>query len=610
MFCLVSRTRSIRTSQLSQTGRASLARDIAAILLIANSALVGTSSAQTEFPTSRRDNARTNADTSETLLTPANVNKNSFGRLFSTPVDYVVMAQPLFMPDVNIPGKGTHNVVYVVTQADSVYAIDADKGTQLWYASMLNGGSTASGTYLPCGTAPGFTQEGIVGTPVIDPNTDTMYLVAKTLLNTTVRHHLHAIDIATGLERSGSPVLIQAKSVSNKGKVTTFNSLHQKNRPGLLLVNGNIYMAFGSNYCNDHDSGWLLSYDASTLQQNAVFNTSPDYGLVSIWQAGNGPAADAEGNIYVETAESGSNGFDVPNGGQTYCNSVLKLAPDLTVADYFTPWSVAYLNSHDLDLSSTGSLLLPDLTDSPYVHEMVASGKQGMVYVLNRDNMGMYASNDSQIIQECALIPGDNNDVMFGSPAYWNNTVYFSPSASPVLAFPLAGGTLGTPTKTAQTYPGSHSPLISSNGNNNGILWNIPGQLYAFDATSLNLLYSTTQAPNGRDEVPPIGHFTTPMVANGKVYVATNSSLEVFGLFRVVAVRSGGNQSAMVGKALPAPLRCRRQTLTTGSPKPARQSISAMAGRVARSLPHRQSPTQAETFPPSTPFRSRQARIR
>src|ERR1700688_1973521 len=262
--------------------------------------------AQQSFVTSRGDNARDGANTNETLLTPGNVNKNGFGRLFSVPVDYVVIAQPLYMPNVSIPGQGTHNVVYVVTQADSVYAIDADTGAQLWYASMLNGGTTASGGYLPCGTGGGFYQEGIPGTPVIDPTTMTMYLVAKTVLNATVRHHLHALDITTGNEQPGSPVLITAQTTSIKGHGMVFNSLYHKNRPGLLMANGLLYMGFGSNYCNDRDSGWVFFYDSASLSKRALFNTSPDYGLTSIWQTGNGLAADEEGNIYVETAETGA----------------------------------------------------------------------------------------------------------------------------------------------------------------------------------------------------------------------------------------------------------------------------------------------------------------
>ena len=320
------------------------ARNLYLTLLVVCVALLSSSSfAQQSFLTSRGDNARDGANTNETLLTPANVNTNSFGKLFTAPVDYFVMAQPLYVPNVNIPGQGTHNVVYVATEMDSVYAIDADTGAQLWHASMLNGGTTASGQYLPCGNGPGFTQEGITGTPVIDPTptptapAGTIYLVAKTLLNTTVRHHLHALDITTGNEQPGSPVLITATSTSNKGHVTVFNSLHQKNRPGLLLLNGVLYLGFGSNFCNDGNSGWVLSYDPTSLAQLAVFNTSPDQGLTSIWQAGNGLAADEAGNIFVETAEAGNNGYDIQNGGQTYCNSVVKLTPDLTVADYFTP---------------------------------------------------------------------------------------------------------------------------------------------------------------------------------------------------------------------------------------------------------------------------------
>ena len=538
-------------------------RNLCLTLLIVAIALLSSSVAQLPFPTSRGDNARDGANTHETLLTPANVNQSGFGRLFSVPVDYVVMAQPLYMPNVNIPGQGTHNVIYIVTQADSVYAIDADNGAQLWYASMLDGGITASGNNLPCGTGAGFLQEGIVSTPVIDPNTNTIFLVAKTVRNNAVRHDLHALDLTTGNERAGSPVQIQAQSTSNKGHVTVFTSKWQKNRPGLLLLNGILYLGFGANYCNGPNSGWVLSYDEATLAPVGVFNTSPDYGLTSIWQAGNGLAADEAGNIFFETAETGPHGYDVPTGGQTYCNSVVKLSPTLIgeqnqyeVADYFTPWTVAFLNENDLDLSSTGALILPD-QDGPYPHELVASGKQGFVYVLNRDNLGMYSANDSQVIQEFPLIPGETNnqvkDVQFGSPAYWNNTVYFSPDASPVLAFPVSGGLLGTPLKTAE-YPGSHSPSISANGNTNGILWDIGGpQLLAFNATTLQVLYSTSQNPT-RDKLPPVGHFSVQTVANGRLYVGTQKSLEVYGLFNVAALTRGSAQTAVVGTALPAPI--------------------------------------------------------
>ncbi|MGB8013337.1 MAG: hypothetical protein WCF68_17130 [Terriglobales bacterium] len=553
-----------------------LARNFLLILFVVAIALLSSSYsfAQLSFLTSRGDNARDAANTNETLLTPANVNKNTFGRLFSAPVDYIVMAQPLYVPNVNIPGQGIHNVVYVVTQADSVYAIDADTGTQLWYASMLDGGTTASVSTktLPCGAAQGFTQEGIISTPVIDPNTTpnpTMYLVAKTVVNGVVQHHIHALDITTGNDLR-TPVLITATSVSKKGHITNFNSLHQKNRPGLLLLNGVLYLGFGSNGCNDSNSGWVLSYDEATLSQLNVFNTSPDNGLTSIWQSGNGLAADEAGNIYVETAEAGQYQYDVPTGGQTYCNSVVKLTPELTVGDYFTPWSVAYLNADDLDLSSTGALVLPD-QDGPYPHELIASGKGGFVYVLNRDNMGMYSvGSDSQIIQEFELspqqpFPAAQKDVLYGSPAYWNNTVYFAPGASPVLAYPLSGGLLGTPVKSAATYTNAYSPSISANGNRNGILWVTTTQLLAFDAVSLQLLYTTGQ-DSARDKLPPLGHFATQTVLNGKAYMGTQNSLEAYGLFHVATITGGNAQTATVGTTLAAPLQVRAMNPYTGQP--------------------------------------------
>ena len=523
------------------------------------------------MPTSRGDNNRSGANTNETLLTPANVNSAGFGRLFSVPVDYVVMAQPLYMPQVNIQGQGVHNVVYIVTQADSVYAIDADNGAQLWHSSMLNvGGSTASGKYLPCGTTVGFSQEGIPGTPVIDPNTNTMYLVAKTLLNTTVRHHLHAIDITTGLEQPGSPVLIQAQSISNKGHVMVFNSLYQKNRPGLLLMNGVVYLGFGSNLCNGNNSGWVLSYDATSLSQLGVYNTSPDYGITSIWQTGNGLAADEAGDLFVSTAESGSHGYDVPNGGQTYCNSIVKLSSNLTQTDYFTPWNVAFLNSNDLDVSSAGVLVLPD-QPGPYPHEAIGGGKEGTMYVLNRDNLGMFSvGSDSQIIQEVNVAPYTGQDRVMDSPAYWNSTVYFAPNGSPLLAYPVSNGLLGTPVPTVGSYQGAHSPSISSNGNTNGILWTISGQahpqLFAFDAVSMQLLYGSNQAPNGRDTLPLLGHFATQTVANGRVYVASQNSLEVFGLLHVATVTAGNNQSAPVTTTLSAPIQFQIINPYTGQP--------------------------------------------
>ncbi len=525
--------------------------------------LLSSVAAQQSFLTSRGDTTRSGANTNETILTPSNVNSGSFGHLFSVPIDYQALAQPLYVPDVNIGGQ-IHNVIYVVTQADSAYAIDADNGgTPLWHASLLDGGVPATGaSYLPCGTLGGFDQEGIVGTPVIDPNTNTMYLVAKSVANATVRHFLHILDIATGLDVA-PPVQIAASSVSMKGTKMVFNSLHQKNRPGALLLGNILYLGFGSNGCNDHNSGWVLAYDVSnqqSIQQIGVFNTSPDVGLTSIWQTGNGLAADEFGNLYVSTAESAN--YDVPTGGQSYCNSILKLSPapwtpspsQPQLADYFTPSEVAFLNAHDQDVSSVGPVVLPDLP-GPYPHEVIGSSKQGLVWVLNRDDMGWYSPVSDNVIQEFSLkVSGE----LMCSPAYWNGTVYFMPDGEPLQAFQVTNGIWSPSAQTSKNYNGASSPAISSNGNSNGIVWQISGTLNAFDAVSLKLLYTSSA------KLPKIAHFATPTVINGKVYVATQTSLEAYGLLNALSITGGNNQTGPVGQALPQPLQI--VATSTGQP--------------------------------------------
>ena len=555
------------------------------ITLLVCVALVSVCSGQIAIPTGRVDNQRSGANVNETLLTPANVNSNQFGALFHYPIDYQALAQPLYVPNVNIPGQGTHNVVYVATMADSVYAFDADSNagsnaSPLWSVNFTNpalygDGVTLASIYtnpitLPCaGNGSGtvsFYQEGIAGTPVIDTVGGTLYVVAKTVENGTVRHRLHALDITTGLEKFGGPVLINATStyvspLTGKTYTTHFNSLHQLNRPGLLLLNGVVYMAFGSNSCNDEATGWVLSYDAATLRQIASFNTSPQHGLVSIWQTGNGIAADEFNNIFVETAESCGGCYDVNLGGATYSNSVLKLDPNtLTIADYFTPWSIFFLNKNDLDLSSTGVLILPD-QGSSIPHQLIAGGKEGIAYVINRDNMGMYSASDDNVVQEVALIyqnpiPAPQKSVLFSSPAYWNNTVYFTPEGAPIAGYQWGSGAvpLGTPVSTVQSYVGGHSPSISANGNTNGILWAISGNnIYAFNAITMQLLYNSKQVVS-RDALPPVAHYATQTVVNGKAYVATQTTLSVYGLLSSPILVSGGNQSALILTTLPTPI--------------------------------------------------------
>ena len=513
--------------------------------------------AQVPVPTSLGNNARTSAYPNETILAPSNIDKNNFGKLFSVPTDYVAQAQPLYVPNVDIPGKGIHNVVYVATMKDSVYAFDAESNTgnnatPLWqvnFTDPANGITTATGVNLPCGGGwEGFTEEGIVATPAIDVNTGTMYVVAKTDDNGTITHRLHALDLATGQEKFGGPVILSATSVSNAGKVTVFTSLHQKNRPGLLLMNGTVYLGFGSNGCNDSNTGWVLAYDAASLQQTGAFNTNPDHGLTSIWQAGGGLAADDSDNLYPLTSEGN---FDIDIGGQGYTEAVLKLTgPTLQLTDFFVPWDVAFINSHDLDLSGGSPVVLPD-QDGPFPHVLVAAGKQGTIYVLNRDNLGMYSPNDTLIIQELAGVIGQFR----GAPAYWNGRLYFSAKADPLKVFSVAGGTMSTApiVQTPLKLTGAHTPSISANGNTDGLVWVINGgKLYAYDALDLRMLYNSHQV--ARDALPTVGHFATQTIANGRVYIATQQTLEVYGLRHYMSVASGANQSAVVLTPLPAPI--------------------------------------------------------
>ena len=488
--------------------------------------------AQTPVITWHYDNARTSANTSETVLTPSLVNSSTFGKLATIPVDGFVVANPLYLPGVNVLGQGVHNVVYVATLHDSVYAFDADStnSSPLWMTSILN--------YSPAGATPvpasvkrasattGWTEVGIVSTPVIDPTTETLYLVAETYENGRVVHRLHALDVTSGVELPGAPVIIAASFTLN-GVTTTFTDLYQMNRPGLLLANGHIYIAFGSNCCNDYSQGWLLSYNEATLQQEGAYTTEPGKTLASIWQKGAGISADSAGDIYAETGE----GYYA--AGTNLSTSVLKLSQSgsaLTLKDWFTPYNYQYLSQHDLDLAN-GLVILPD-QPGPYPHELVAVGKQGTIYLLNRDNMGQLCSTctagDTQIVQEIPLSGYGNT-----TPVYWNNTLYFSWASNPVTAYALSNGALVIPASAqSAALPGPSHAVITANGKSNGILWVINGgkTLYAMDAITLSTLYTSAQAANGRDTLPPLAHFATPIAADGKVFVGTQNSLIVYGL--------------------------------------------------------------------------------
>ena len=506
--------------------------------------------AQISVTTQHNDNSRTGQNIGETILTSSNVNVNNFGKLFTQRVDGQVYAQPLYLPNVIIPGKGTHNVVYAVTEHDSVYAFDADSNTggnasPLWQASFIDpthGITPVSNGDVGCSDmAP---EIGITGTPVIDSATGTLYVVAKTKESGRFAQRLHALDVATGAEKFGGPVLIKAKARgTGDGSINGFiffNPLREGQRPGLLLQNGSVYIGWASHCDIGPYHGWIISYDAATLAQTGVWNATPNGGLGGFWASGAGLAGDASFNTYVVT---GNGTFDVNARGLDYGDSIIKLplpnSGRFKVTDFFTPFDQQMLNDADLDLGSGGILLLPDQS-GPHQHLLVQAGKEGTIYLIDRDNMGHYnPNNNNQIVQSLDTAIGG----MWAMPAWWNNNVYFGGNGDylKLYTFDTNTGLLSTtPASQSGTffgYPGT-TPSISANGTSNAIAWALETDafntgsaiLHAYDATDLsNEIYNTTLNAS-RDDPGIAVKFTVPTIANGKVYVPAVKKLSVYGL--------------------------------------------------------------------------------
>jgi fibronectin type 3 domain-containing protein len=501
--------------------------------------------------TYHNDNFRSGVNSNEFVLSPGNVNSAQFGKLFSYNLDGHPYASPLYVANVNIPGQGFHNVVYVATEHDTLYAFDADglSASPLWTKSFLSQGVTtvpANDTGECCDIQP---EIGITGTPVIDPATATLYVVVKTKENgNNYFQKLHAIDITNGAEKFGGPVTIQASvpgtgSGSSGGQVP-FNALRHNQRPALLLNNGVIYIAWAAHGDQQPWHGWVIGYNAATLQQTMAFNATPNSYGGGIWLSGGGLATDSTGNIFFTTA-NGS--FNANTGGSDYGDTVLKLSPAGTVVDYFTPHDAANLESQNIDLASSGPVLLLD-QPGPNPHLLITGGKGGTVYVINRDNMGHFnASNDNNIVQSLVNIfpngvPEPGN---YMAPVYFNGTVFFSPVNDTLQAFRLTNGTLSqspaSRTAVVFEYPGG-AFSISANGTAGGVLWavqrsggsvtssNGPGTLRAYDPANLTTeLYNSNQAGT-RDTLDIANKFTVPVIANGKVFVGTDSKLMVYGL--------------------------------------------------------------------------------
>jgi Immunoglobulin I-set domain/PQQ-like domain len=495
--------------------------------------------------TYHNDVARTGQNLNESILTTANVKSANFGLVGNLSVDAGVDAEPLYVSNLSV-GGGVHNVVYVVTENDSVYAFDADTFAQLWHVSVLGANETASDN-RGCGQVSPII--GITSTPVIDLSAAAhgeIFLVAMSLDNGGNYHQrLHALDLTTGAEVSGSPTTIQATFPKTSG-TTTFDPKQYKERAALLLLNGVIYTTWASHCDAGPYTGWIMGYNETTLQQTSVLDVIPNGSDGAIWMAGDGPAADSSGNIYFLDGNGtfddtlNSNGF--PEHGD-YGNAFIKLSTSgnsLSVADYFTMSNTDAESDADQDLGSGGEMLLPDVQDTQQNtwHLAVGAGKDGHIYVVNRDLMGKFnTSNDSAIHQEI-----DTNGLSGGvwsMPAYFNNVVYYGAVSDHLRAFSIANAKLTTPaismSATSFGYPGT-TPSISANGTSAGIVWavenNGSGVLHAYDATNLGTeLYNSNQAANSRDHFAD-NKFITPMIANGKVYVGTPNSVAVFGLLQ------------------------------------------------------------------------------
>jgi hypothetical protein len=509
--------------------------------------------------THKYDNTRQGANLSETVLTPQNVTSTTFGKLVTLNVDGQIYGQPLIAPAVTINGA-SHNVVYVATEHDSVYAFDADGATTtpLWKVSFLvNGATTVSSSPTASQPTPDlsgatiYPEIGITSTPVIDPTTSTMYVVAETKENGNFFHRLHALDLATGAEKFGGPVAIQA-SVAGTGESAVngqiaFSSIDQLQRPALTLYNGMVLIGFGSQGDNPPWHGWVLAYNAATLQQVWQFNVTPNGTDGGIWMAGGGFAVDAQGGIYFISA-NGTFGT-----GADYGDSFVRMNSAGQVIDYFTPDTQSTLAADDLDLGAGGAMILPDQTGA-HPHLVVGAGKDTNIYLVDRDDMGNFDSqSNNQIVQELqSALAGESRS----QPAYWNGYVYFSAFGDSVKAYTISNGQLSTTpqSKTPVTsglecddFPSpacslsTPSPIVSSNGTSNGILWLVflaggqqgTGTLYAFDATNLTReFYDSSQATGNRDAVGLASKFAPVTVVNGKVYVAAVNQLLIYGLLK------------------------------------------------------------------------------
>lgn len=512
-------------------------------LILIASALVSTVRAQ-DVLTYHYNNARTGLNSTETALTLANVNSTAFGKLFTLTVDGLVDAEPLYLSAVSIQG-GTHNVLIVATEHDSVYAFDADTGTQYWHISTLKSGETTSDDRGCSQVTP---EIGITSTPAIRRpagSNGVIYTVAMSKDSSgNYYQRLHALDVPTGTELYKGPVTVSAKypgtGDNSSGGYVIFDPAQYEERAGLLLAGGELYLTWTSHCDIRPYTGWIMGYSPATLAQTTVLNVTPNGNEGSIWGAGAGPAADDAGNIFFLDANGifdgtlNSSGF--PSSGD-YGNAFVRLTTKggLAVADYFEMYNGQQESDGDVDLGSGGAILLPPIKDSSGTTWNLAAGagKDSNLYVVNRENMGKFNSSSNNIYQELSgVLPGG----IWSMPAYYDGRLYYGPVGQPILAFQFKNAKLGSSpaaqTSNSYEYPGA-TPSISSNKGANGIVWAAentnPAVLHAYNAATLAELYNTNQAANGRDHFGAGNKFITPLIINGKVYVGTTTGVGVFG---------------------------------------------------------------------------------
>ena len=514
-------------------------------------------------------------DTQEGTLSPAtlrNTPNRQFGKLFACPVDGQIYAQPLYVANLSVAGAGLHNVVFVATEHDSVFAFDADASPcqMLWKISFLdpsngvttvpscytvNSMCTDSGTSNDVGSNDITPEIGITGTPVINPATGMLYVVSKTKRNSLTgiayEQKLHALDITTGKEEPFSPVLIQAVTAgtgagTNGQHQVPFDPLRENQSGGLALSGGNVYIPFGSHGDVDPFHGWLLAYNANTLAQVAVFDTtpnnSPSEGGIS--ESGAAPSVDANGNLYVVTGQGVFDASSTVAPNTEYSQTLLKVGPNPAAASFsvqgsFTPFNQLVMTSDEQSLGTSGVLLLPNQTIGP-AHLAIIASQPGTLYLVNRDALGGFTpGGPDKVIQELNL-----GGPAFGTPVFWQGTLYTTAGGQSLSAYPLSNGVLNatSSTNSPETFASpAGSPIISSNGTTNGIVWLVdssgygggapatPAVLHAYDATNVgNELYDSTT--NSADAAGLAVKFTVPTVANGKVYVGTQGELSVYGL--------------------------------------------------------------------------------